>query len=249
MNAPLTPSTLQPAASTDWPANAVPESWIDSLFTRMSGSYGSKFADLWRGTDLASVRILWGTELAHLSRDELRVGVEALRRRPFPPTLPEFISLCQPAMNVDAAIYEAVEQLRAREFGKDVWSDPAIYWAAVKVGIFEMLNQPHSQLKPRFEDAIRKIKDRGDVQPVPARVDALPAPGGAELSKEEARKRLRDFKAAGIIKRSHQGDGREWARRILAKVAAGTEVSITVHDMAKRGLAAKVHTLDEVAHG
>lgn len=243
MNAPLTPSTLKPASSNDWPAEAVPEAWIDSLFARMSGSYGAKWADLWRGTDLQSVRRLWGTELAALSRDDLKAGVEALRTRPFPPTLPEFISLCRPPVNVDAALYEAVEQLRARKEQADVWSDPAIFWAAVKVGEFEMLTLSHGQLLPRFEAALRSIKARGDVPPVPKRVEALAAPGGTEISRDEARKRLAQLKADGILRRGPQGDGRDWARRILARVEAGKiPVTVTVHEMAKRGLAAKVHS-------
>lgn len=241
MNAPLTPSTLSPAASTDWPAKAVPESWIDSLFLRMSSSYGSKFADLWRGTDLVLVRKHWGTELASLSRDELRNGYETLRTRPFPPTLPEFIALCQPPVNVDAALSEAVVQLHARRQGTDVWSDPAIYWAAVKVGTTEMMSLSHSQLKPRFEAMLRDIKAKGNVQAVPPRVDALPAPGGAVMSREEARKRLSELRASGIVRRGPQGDSRDWARRILAKVEAGQPVPVAVHEMAKAGLAAKTH--------
>ncbi|RWA55317.1 hypothetical protein AU476_07355 [Cupriavidus sp. UYMSc13B] len=103
---------------------------MDSLFALMSGTYGSKFADLWRGTDLAAVRRLWGRKLATLSRDELRRGSDALMGRPFPPTLPEFVALCRPGINVDAALYEATQQLRLRAEGKDEWSNPAIYWAA-----------------------------------------------------------------------------------------------------------------------
>lgn len=245
MNAPLTPSTSTPAASTDWPAAAVPESWIDSLFTRMIGMYGSKFADLWRGTDLQSVRRLWASELFSLTREELKLGVAMLHTRAFPPTLPEFMGLCRPPLNIDAALYEAVEQLRARKEGADVWTDPAIYWAGIKVGVTEMLSQSHSQLKPRFEAYLRELKAKGNVPAIPARAEALPAPGGAELSKDEARARLREFKAMGLLKRGPQGDGRDWARRILARVEAGEPVTIAVHEMAKRGLAAKPYIIDE----
>jgi len=248
MNAPLTPSMLSPAASNDWPAAAVPESWIDSLFARMSGMYGSKFADLWRGTDLQVVRRLWGTVLFCLTREELKRGVDNLRDKPFPPTLPEFMALCRPPLNVDAALYEAVEQIRARKDGTDVWSDPAIYWAAIKVGVTELLSQAHSQLKPRFEAYLREIKAKGNVPAIPPRSEALPAPGGAELSKEEARARLKQFKATGLLKRCPQGDGRDWARRIVARCDAGHPVPIAVVEMAKRGLAAKVHVMEKAGN-
>lgn len=238
MNAPLTPSMLQPAASTDWPENAVPESWIDSLFARMSAMYGAKFADLWRGTDLAVVRRLWGVELASVSRDELKAGVDALVKRPFPPTLPEFLALCRPPVNYDAALYEAAQQMRLRADGRDEWSSPAFYWAAVKVGDFDMLNLPHGALIKRFTAALDEVM-RGEVPPVPKRdITAIPAPGKTRAQPEKVQAAVAEAKAL----RKEIGN-REWAKRILERQKRGEKMALAVVQMAKRALG----IADEVA--
>jgi hypothetical protein len=209
----------------------VPEAWIDSLFGRMSGMYGSKFADLWRGTDLASVRKLWGTELSSLSREQLRGGVESLRRRPFPPTLPEFVMLCQPAVSVDAAIYEAVEQLRNREFDKDVWSNPAIYWAAIKVGVFDMLNLAHGALIKRFAAALESVLAQDQIPAVPPRLTALPATGSAQAQPERVKEEMTKIRAM-----QKQVGNKDWAKRIIARREAGQKIAYMTLKMAKQAL-------------
>lgn len=240
MNAPLTPSTLKPGMSTDWPAEAVPQSWVDSLFARMSALYGSKFADLWRGTDLQQVRRTWGVELAGLTNDELRAGVAALRNRPFPPTLPEMIALCKPPMNYDAALYEAAQQMRLRADGKDQWTKPALYWAALKVGEFDMLNLAHGQLIKRFTAALDEVL-RGEIRPVPPRAVALPAPGHARASADRVRAAMATVRAL----RKPVGN-RDWAHRIIEREKRGEKINITALEMARRALAAPAV---EVAHG
>lgn len=230
MNAPLKPSTLRPAASTDWPEDAVPEAWIDSLFARMSGMYGSKFADMWRGTDLTVVRKLWGTELNHLSRDELKAGVEALRTRLFPPTLPEFLALCKPPVNYDAALYEATQQLRLRADGKDEWTNPAFYWAAIKVGEFDMLNLSHSALIKRYSAALDEVLRR-EVQPVPPRAVSLPAPGKTRAQPEKVQAAVAEVKAM----RREVGN-KDWAKKILDRQKRGEKLALAVVQMAKRAL-------------
>lgn len=230
MNAPMKPSMLQPGVSTDWPANALPEAWIDSLFGRMIGSYGSKFADLWRGTDLQSVRRLWATELAELTREELKLGAESLRTRPFPPTLPEFFALCRPAVNYDAALYEAAQQLHLRDEGKDQWSNPAFYWAALKVGEFDMRNLGHGQLLKRFTAALDEVM-RGDVQPVPKRAVAIPAPGKTRAQPERVQAEVAKAKAL-----TKEVGNRDWARAILKRAEGKDKPTIAVLNMAKRAL-------------
>lgn len=229
MNAPTTSSTLTPAKSADWPDGAVPESWIDSLFAKMLAFYGSKFSDLWRGADLQQVRRTWGCELSTLTRQELKQGVEALRSRPFPPTLPEFVALCHPPINYDAALYEATHQLRARAEGKDQWSNPAFYWAAIRIGEFDMLNTGHAALIKRFSTALDEVL-RDEVAPVPPRAVALPAPGRGRAAPEAVRQAMEKVKSL-----NHVPGNKEWAKRILEKK---DKVSITVRDMALRALKA-----------
>lgn len=83
------------------PANhfALPESWVARIFDHMAALYGSKFADLWRGTDASAVRRKWAEKLGgfHDKPEAIKSALDALDERPFPPTLPEFIGLCRDA--------------------------------------------------------------------------------------------------------------------------------------------------------
>lgn len=75
----------------------LPESWIERIFGEMSVLYGSKFADLWAGTDIAQVRAGWAKKLAGFEDHPkaIRAALDALEDKPFPPTLPEFIHSCR----------------------------------------------------------------------------------------------------------------------------------------------------------
>jgi hypothetical protein len=96
MNEMAEPSMYEPERP-EWPLHAVPEAWVDRLFAVMSAAYGARFADLWRGSNLADVRRLWGIELFRLTREQLKAGRENLTALPKPPTLPEFIIHCKQA--------------------------------------------------------------------------------------------------------------------------------------------------------
>lgn len=95
----LSPSTpKQP-----WPDNAVPESWVDSLFTKMSTTYGSRFADMWQGIPIDDVRRAWGIDMRKLSAEQLRAGVHTLDLAfPIPPTWPQFMAHCRQARRSQA---------------------------------------------------------------------------------------------------------------------------------------------------
>lgn len=75
----------------------LPNSWIEKIFTYMSGLYGSKFSDLWRGSDLNTVKQLWAEKLGGFEPipGAIKEALDALDGKPFPPTLPEFLELCR----------------------------------------------------------------------------------------------------------------------------------------------------------
>lgn len=107
----------------------LPESWINKIFDHMSASYGSKFSDLWRGADIASVRSLWAEKLGGFRDmpEAIKEALDALDSKPFPPTLPEFIALCRESGrrhvgNVQAIEYKPTieEQEKARAAAKSV---------------------------------------------------------------------------------------------------------------------------------
>ena len=208
-------------------------SLMDHLFNRLDGAYPNR----WRSSfpnehAIANWRESWAEafEEEGLTPDDVKGALCACRKLyDWPPSIAEFVKACRPPVNYDAALYEATQQLRLRAEGKDQWSNPAFYWAAIKIGEFDMLNTGHAALIKRFSAALDEVL-RGDVAPVPARAIALPAPGRGRASKEAVRQAVEKVKAL-----NHVPGNKEWAKRILEKK---DKVSITVRDMALRALKA-----------
>lgn len=153
--------------------------WIERLFDRLSGFYGSKFGEMWRGCDIGSVKQTWAEALAGYSPEEIKAGLEACMSRVFPPTLPEFRMLCRQPVNFESTFREACEQLFKRQSGEDRWSHPAVYWAAIAIGNFDMRNSTWGHIKDRWTRTLRAELDKGEWPEIPQRRDALPKPGQA----------------------------------------------------------------------
>lgn len=84
-------------ATSQQKSSALPDAWIERLFARFEAMYGAKFADAWKGCNIASVKSVWAETLGTLSRDELAAGVAGCMAKEWPPTLPEFVKLCRQA--------------------------------------------------------------------------------------------------------------------------------------------------------
>lgn len=87
----------------EWPLNALPQQWVEKLFSKMTAFYGSRFASMWAGADVLEVQKAWAIELGKLSREQLKAGSESLSALPKPPTLPEFVALCRQARSEQAS--------------------------------------------------------------------------------------------------------------------------------------------------
>lgn len=198
--------------------NPVPEHWIDALFAKMSTYYGNKFADMWRDSSMQAIKSVWANELRKLSRDEFTRGANALLTQEWPPTLPQFIKLCKPGIDALTAYYEAVNGAIAREQGlMGEYSHPAIFWAGVKIGAYDLKHQAYSVIKGRWETALAQEIAKGEWVDIPAPMIALPAP--APASKEVVEKFIAEtdvFKTPNS-KVDHKG----WAKRILQRVKEG----------------------------
>lgn len=218
--------------------NPAPLSWVESLFSRMQGMYGSKFLDMWRDTDITSVKSLWAEEMGKLTRDQLNRGVEALRTQDWPPSLPQFIKLCAPSVDPLVAYYEAVAGIQARANGEmGVWSHPAIYCAAMPMS-FDLKNQTYSQIKPRWERALSEQMDRGEWDEIKMPLVALP--DASRLSREEAAKRLQEVGAASATKDAEsRTDHLRWAKIALEDLKHGGKRFPTItYKLAKEALEA-----------
>jgi hypothetical protein len=111
------------------------------------------------------------------------------------------------------------------EYGK--WSHPAIYWAAMPLS-FELREQTYSQVKGRWEAALREQLDKGEWPEIPQAMIALPAPGKTAISREEAARRLREIGATAVIKDAWGSDMRRWARVILEREAKGDKALLPI---------------------
>lgn len=207
------------STSSNWPEGAIPERWIESLFNKMLDYYGAKFADQWRGTDSDTVKRIWAAELGKLTEAQMVAGVEKLKTRDWPPTLPEFIKLCKPSVDPTVAYYEAVNGIQARERGeKGQWSHPAIFWAAIEISAFDLRNQTYSQIKARWEKALSDQMEKGEWAAVPDPLLALPEPGKSKMAREHAEKMVHELQASDTIKKAtDKTDHKLWAKRILER--------------------------------
>lgn len=232
----LTTSTAKSVKSAD------PMDW---LFGELHGLFGNKLLDGWRSghivdgkdTGIENMKAVWSEKIRAngLKLSDVKRAIAGAERLKWPPTWGEFLGLCKPAINIDAAVYEAIEQMRARQHGKDEWSNAAIYWAAAKVGEYDIISQTFSQLKPRFEAALNKVL-QGEIPPVPVRVPALTAPGAAVSTREYGRKRLEELGVSAAFKREPHGANIGWARKILEEERETGKVPLNKIRIAKEAI-------------
>lgn len=172
-------------------SNHLPSAWINRLFDRFMVMYGAKFAEQWRGVEPDRLKQAWAEDLAGFSVSEIKAGLDICKQKPWPPTLPEFMTYCRPPVNPQTEWLEAINQMRIRlqGYGMDKWSRPAVYWAAVTIGTHDLNELPWDKIKTRWQAAIESARH----DPVPEYKQALPAPGCSTITQEEARKKIRSL--------------------------------------------------------
>lgn len=83
--------------------------WVDRIFDRMQGMYGSLWVDRWRSGEIVEqggrefdrglmlAKVTWAEELAGFADqpERLSQALAACRSLRLPPTLPEFLALCR----------------------------------------------------------------------------------------------------------------------------------------------------------
>lgn len=199
-------STLPPSVWLDaraWP-DGFEGSMMDRLYNRLDGLYPTRWRSAFADKNaIANWREAWAEAFAEerLSPEEVKRGLAECRRKfDWPPSLPEFLKACRPPIDYEAAFCEAVAQYRLREEGRDVWSAPAIYWAATKIGLFDLRNATYSGIKGRWaaamNEALEAIRTGKLPAEVPQAAKALPAPGETSVDPEETRRRIAAMAAA-----------------------------------------------------
>lgn len=210
-------TNLEPSST----SRRLPTTWVERIFERMSSYYGARFADAWRGIDPDAMKRCWADELGEYTGEEIARGVQALKTREWPPTLPEFLKLCRHSTDPRADWAEACEQMRIRLDGRgvDSWSRPQVYWAAVAIGWYDLNSLAWDGIKTRWMNALEKAK----TDPVPEYLAQLPSPGQKTVTRDEASARLSEIKTKlGIVTLPGTTEpGIQWAYRLLEREASG----------------------------
>lgn len=197
----------------------LPRAWVEKISAHMLMTYGKRYTDLWGATDPKAWVSYWCAQLAGFSAAEIKRGMDALDTREWPPTLPEFKRLCRPPLDPQAAFYEALDGVQARERGeRGIWSHPAIFWAAVKVGAHDIKNSGYAQIQKRWESALQAIFEAGGYQPIPDPALSLPAPGKTALTRESEARLMAELGASGLL--SKKANPRAWIARVRERQRA-----------------------------
>lgn len=136
--------------------------------------YGARFVDMWRTGDIGKVKDTWAKALAGYSVREVRQGLAACHCKPWPPTLPEFLLLCRPKPDYEALFRDAQKQAGQRRYGNDKWESPLLFWAAYRMGTYDMVNLPWEKARTRWIRIIDELRQHEDtLAPVPESSPAL----------------------------------------------------------------------------
>lgn len=200
---------------------ALPSAWIDRLWQRFLVMYGNKFADMWRDLDPDAVKQAWAEDLAGYTADELKRGLEWCKTQSWPPTLPQFMTACRPVLDAKSEWAEACEQMRIRleGLGRDRWTRPQVYWAAVAIGAFDLNNASWESISARWKAALATAK----TDPIPEYRAALPAPGKQIVTKDEAKDRMASIRHA-VASVGTTKAGTKWAYALMEREANGEAI-------------------------
>lgn len=152
----------------------LPDSWVERIFDRMQGLYGSLWVDRWRSGEMVErggmqfdrgvmlAKATWAQELGGFAEKPERIAkaLECCRNRNLPPTLPEFLQLCRDQ-------YEDIPALPAPTMSREEVA-PRVAELAAKVAapktdmIAWAKTPPKSEFRDRWANAICECVERGD---------------------------------------------------------------------------------------
>lgn len=166
--------------------------------------HGDAFDRRWTGVAIADLRDTWAAGLAGISGQELATGLRAAAAHRWVPTLPEFSAMCQPWREPQAGFELAQQLMRQRIAGQPAdW--PAVWlWSAARRMGGDMLALPWAKAAGRWESAVSAARRDADAGRLPGTVPefvpgntlALPRPGQARVTRDDARRVL-----AGLLER------------------------------------------------
>lgn len=216
-----------------------PMSLMDLLFSRMDGLYPGRWRQNYPSEQaIRAWEEAWSEGFVEDQIDprELKQGIANCRQMyDWPPSYKEFVRACRPYMDPEIAYREAVAGIEARRRGeRGSWSHPAIYWAAIGMGQHDLLHAAWAVIQKRWEAALISEFAKRQWADIPMPAPALVAPGRTIADKEQAIGVLKEIKQrTGADLLAPRGDGRDWARQVLAGKRRAT---LVMQQMARRAL-------------
>lgn len=170
--------------------------WVSFAFAEMAAIYGAKLATQWP-MGLTEAKRKFIEALAGYRPSEVARGIKALEQTKWPPTLPEFLALCRTEIDYEQAFNEASRQMALRSTGRDTWSHPAVYWAAIRYGYTEVQQHPWVIAKGRWTSLLSQALVENLSMPTGEEKGRkqLDAPGKSLTDADTARARLAEVRA------------------------------------------------------
>jgi len=175
-------------------------SMIDHLFKRLQGLYAHKWMSAFPDAkSIKNWRDVWAEAFVdeEITLAEIKAGLTAcLTKFSWPPSLPEFLSVCRPdskPQSPEVLFHRAVREMeKRRAFKEQDWPSRGVFWAAAALGD-DLLNVPYKALAARWEALLMEF-DKGSVDiPMVDKSRALPAKTAAE-SRSDAKEKIRVLK-------------------------------------------------------
>lgn len=150
-------------------------SLISHLFNRLNIIYPGKIMHAYPTPEaLKEAEDVWAEYLAEdkVTGAEVKTALmkcrTGARNNAFPPTYPEFMQLCRPKPDYFTSFNDAINLLMARRRGEKREVEPAVYWAAVEIGEYDMMKARYSEIKGRWATVLDKHLQDKNIKPIPA---------------------------------------------------------------------------------
>lgn len=222
---------------------------IDRLYARFDAMYMQKWRSHFTSPEvIEDWKKAWSSALVR-NGITLQMALAGLERcsaeyPKWPPSEGEFVALCKPPLDYEEAFHDAVRQMHKRQMADpkdpDVWPHPAIYWAAMDFGQYELRHVSYSQAAGRWKRLLDKRLE-GECPSVEPSRPQLAAPArnaeGAAITSAEAKAAAMRAMAQLANRAPSQALAIRRARDILARKEAGEPITQAQVAFAKEALA------------
>jgi hypothetical protein len=116
-------------------------------------AFARMFGGRWSSQYGASDNGTWGMALRFVDNNSFEEAIDRVIRdgSGFPPTLPEFVSICSKCMGLPDASAAYLDACHSR------WTHDTVYETANRVGLFELSHRSEKEMLPRFKEVFGTV--------------------------------------------------------------------------------------------